>query len=705
MSVASSLYEKGKADQSRALEALEARSRALAISRLATAAAALFLLGVVVWAHQAWWAGPALGASVVVFAALVFVHASVHSAIGRASAALRFHERGLARLAHDWEHLPLTSTRFRDADHPFTGDLDVFGRASLMQLVDATETVFGEARLAALVSAAGTGQWPDDVRARQLGVKDLSARTAFREAVATAAGVVADERPDPAGLLAWAESTGAPPEVLRWIGWVVPITLAALAGLGPVVGTPRSALTTAAVVALALGVLLGQRLSPMLAKVSTRESAATRWRAMISLIEDQAFEAPGLVTLRDRLVAGGLRASDELRALERIVGFVDARQNEMFRFLVGPFLMWDVHCTWALLRWRARSGARLRGWLETLAEIEALGSLGAFAFEHPDFVWPELSREPCFEGRAVGHPLIAEARRVGNDVALPSPGNALVVTGSNMSGKSTLLRAIGTNAVLAYAGAPVCARALRLGPMRVATAIRVEDSLEAGVSHFYAEIRRLKWVLDLAAAPGPVPPCALSSRRDSARHQLAREGDRRVRRREAAPRARRPGRGVDPRPRHHGTRSGARRAGREHPLRGAGGRRRDDVRLRPAPGHREKLERYPADARDRHRRGGRVTRRPRHFVVPLPRFPKDRDMNGVQGIGWEHPRVARRPAAQPRVALPPETIILSVALAASLLGAVAHPLLCAGAGSALAIVVTLRHLAAEVRAIRAWADQ
>jgi hypothetical protein len=506
VSAASSLYEKGKADHSRALAALEARSRAVATSRLATAGMALVLLGVVVWAHTGWWAGAALGASVVVFVVLVFVHSSVHSAIDRASAALRFHERGLARLAHDWDHLPLTSARFRSAEHAFANDLDVFGRASLMQIVDASETVFGEARLAALLSAAGPGRWPDDVLARQVAVRDLSTRTAFREALATAGGVIADHRPDPMGLIAWAESTGAPSEVIRWIGWVVPVVVAGLVGLGPALGVPRSAITTAVVGALSVGLLVGQRLSPMLAKVSTRESAATRWRAMIALVERETFEAPGLVALRERLVAGGRRASDELRALEWIVGFVDARQNEMFRFLVGPFLMWDVHCTWALLRWRARNGARLREWLDTLGEIEALGSLGAFAFEHPGFAWPELASEPSFEGRAVGHPLIAENRRVGNDVKLPSSGHALVVTGSNMSGKSTLLRAVGTNAVLGYAGAPVCASVMRLGPMRVATAIRVEDSLEAGVSHFYAEIRRLKWVLDLAAAPGPVPP-------------------------------------------------------------------------------------------------------------------------------------------------------------------------------------------------------
>jgi DNA mismatch repair ATPase MutS len=168
--------------------------------------------------------------------------------------------------------------------------------------------------------------------------------------------------------------------------------------------------------------------------------------------------------------------------------------------------MWDAHCAFALSRWRARAGKRLRGWLEAIGEVEALASLGAFTFEHPDFAWPEPAAQPMLEASALGHPLIADDQRVGNDVRLPCAGRALVVTGSNMSGKSTLLRAIGVNVVLACAGAPVCARSMRVGPLRVATSMRVEDSLARGVSHFYAELQRLKRIVDWArdSSPGAV---------------------------------------------------------------------------------------------------------------------------------------------------------------------------------------------------------
>jgi hypothetical protein len=491
-------YEKGREVSSREVAALEGRARTIATARLALAAVAIGLVAGIVWARLGGRAWAALGVDFFAFIVLVFVHARVHQAQERASAALRFHERGLARLDHAWDKLSKASERFRSTDHPFAGDLDVFGHGSLMQLVDATETRFGEERLAAWLSQTDPGRWPEDVTARQGAVRDMATRAAFREALATAGGVLADEKPDPAPLLGWAEKTGGLPRVLAVLAWVLPAAVIGLIALGPVLGLSTRVVTIAVIAQIAVGIAVGVRLTPMLSAASSRESAATRWRSMIAAVEDEPFEAPLLVRLRERLAAGKRTASQEIAALERIVAFVDARQNEVFRLLVGPLLMWDVHCAFALLRWRARAGAQVRGWLDALGEVEALASLGGFAHEHPGFAWPEPAPEPCFEARGLGHPLIAHAQRVGNDVSLPSAGKALVVTGSNMSGKSTLLRAVGVNAALAFAGAPACAAALRIGPARVATSMRIEDSLEHGVSHFFAELRRLKRVLDLA---------------------------------------------------------------------------------------------------------------------------------------------------------------------------------------------------------------
>jgi hypothetical protein len=496
-------YEHGRDAHATVVASMEVRARVLGTARLAVVALVISLLGSILWGHLGPWAWAVMGAFGVIFVALVVVHARVEDEKERALAAVRFHARGLARLAREWDKLPTTSERFRRADHPFTGDLDVFGRASLMQIVDATETRFGEERLAGLLSLQDPEEWPRATLARQSAVRDLSARVAFREGLATAAGVLSDEKPDPSGFLSWAEAPSVPaPWGVSLLSWVLPGVALAIGALASADGVSTRVATGVMVLVIVIGAVVGARFAPILDVISTRESAATRWRAMLAAIENESFQAPLLLELRSRLVASGLRASDEMAALARIVSFVDARRNEVFRFVLGPLLMWDTHCARALLRWRGRSGTLLRGWLDALGELEALASLAAFAFEHPAFAWPELAAEATLEADALGHPLLAEASRVGNDVHLPAAGLALVVTGSNMSGKSTLLRALGVNAVLANAGGPACAHAMRIGPLRVATSMRVEDSLAQGVSHFYAELGRLKRVIDRAKEPG-----------------------------------------------------------------------------------------------------------------------------------------------------------------------------------------------------------
>ncbi len=501
-------YDLGRAAHGRTVAALDGRARALGTARLVVAVLAVAVLGGIVWApfdsaeRSAAWV--VLGAMVVGFVVLVLLHARVHDARRRAAATVRFYDRGLARLSHTWELLSGASDRFGAADHPFARDLDVFGRASLMQLVDATETRFGEERLAGLLSAESPAGWPDGTAARQEAARELAPRLPFRETLATLGGVLpSDDRRDPTAMLRWAEATEpVPSSALRWLSWLLPGLAVGVIAVGPFAGLHGGWIVGLVLAEMVLGQLVGARLTPTLECVSERLSSVTQWRAMIEVIERESFEARVLVGLRGRFASGGSAASAEIARLERIVGFADARRNEVFRFIFGAILMWDAHCALALLRWRSRAGAHLRGWLAALGELDALASLAGFAFEHPEFVWPALTTEPVFEAQALGHPLIATDRRVNNDVSLASGGRALVITGSNMSGKSTLLRAIGANAVLALAGAPVCARSLRIGPVRVATSMRIEDSLEEGVSHFYAELRRLKGIVDRAVRPG-----------------------------------------------------------------------------------------------------------------------------------------------------------------------------------------------------------
>jgi DNA mismatch repair ATPase MutS len=212
------------------------------------------------------------------------------------------------------------------------------------------------------------------------------------------------------------------------------------------------------------------------------------------------------VALRAALAADGAEpASLAIARLERLAQLLDARRNQLFA-PIGAALLFTTQVAFAVDAWRARHGPALRRWIEAVGELEALASLAGQAYEQPADAWPELVAEggPGFAAQGAGHPLLAASRCVRNDVRLDETQRVLVVSGSNMSGKSTLLRSVGTNAVLALAGAPVRATALALRPVAVGASIRLNDSLQEGHSRFYAEIRRLRQIVDLTGGPLPV---------------------------------------------------------------------------------------------------------------------------------------------------------------------------------------------------------
>lgn len=497
-------HETALAARREELAALERRAGAIASARLFVFVAAVLLVGAIAWVRLP--SGSWLGvvALVVAFAVLVVVHARVHTKKDEKLAAVRFHERALARIAGKWRAFLSTGERWAVDTHPYAGDLDVFGRASLFQLLDATSTKYGEEVLARWLSGDDAG--PDfyaTIAKRQHAVRDLSGRLKLREELAVVGSLLDEGKPDPRPFVMWAGQSSAKeggelPAWLRLVAVVLPVlTVAALFASG-VGAAPRYAFLVPFVLEIAVLAALRPRMHTILEAASSKESALSRYGGMLALLENEKFEAPALEALQARLRESGASATKEMASLSRIVGFLDARNNEVFKFFIGPALMWDLWCALALDAWRRRAGKAAFGWFRALAELEALASLAGFAFERPDHTFPELVTAPTFEAEALGHPLIEADKRVANDVALAGPGHALVVTGSNMSGKSTLLRAIGVNAVLANAGAPVCAKKLRLGRLKVATSMRVSDSLEEGTSRFYAELKKLKLVLDLA---------------------------------------------------------------------------------------------------------------------------------------------------------------------------------------------------------------
>lgn len=458
--------------------------------------------------------GPLTFAGAVVFGVLVYLHARLIDQQDLAERWVDVNRAALSRAHHDFAALPDQGDGLAPSDHPYAADLDLFGRASLFQRLSVARTRFGRERLAELLLEPSD---LDQARKRQRAVQVLAADLELCQRFEAHALGVAGTRPGPGGrvrspinpepLLKWAESEPSLLEdtVTRIAAYVLPpLTVGALL-LYFAFGGPGIPLLVALCLQALVLVRASRETSLVFGAVSATEGAFLRYGSLLEIIEKLEHDEPLLRQLKASLETSAGMPSRAMHQFRGLVGWFDLRHNGLLHPVVNLLLLWDVHCTLGLERWQRRVGKQLRGWFEVIGWFEALSSLAAFARDEPAAVYPELVDSPTvFEAEGLGHPLIEPKRRVANDVVLPGPGNALLVTGSNMSGKSTLLRAMGLASVLALAGAPVAARRLRLSRLVPATSIRIADSLEAGVSHFYAEIAKLKRVVDAARGPTPV---------------------------------------------------------------------------------------------------------------------------------------------------------------------------------------------------------
>jgi hypothetical protein len=342
------------------------------------------------------------------------------------------------------------------------------------------------------------------VQARQQAVRELTPRVALRrdlwllgEDIGAAVSVDA--------LTEW----GTREAQLGWAGlpWVAAsLTALSIAAFLALVFTDIGAIPLLASLLLQAGfaAALRSRVRPVLAAVEAPSHDLTVLAGLLGRLESEPMESTRLHALRSTLETDGVPPSRRIAELRRLIDLMDARRNQFFA-PIGGLLLWGTQIGLALERWRSTCGLALGGWVEAAAEIEALGCLAGYAYEHPLDVFPEIVEGgPIFEGIALGHPLIPEEACVANDVALGGERSALMMSGSNMSGKSTLLRTVGCATILGLAGAPVRARSLRLSPLQVAASIRISDSLQHGASHFFAEITRLRLVVDLTDGPLPV---------------------------------------------------------------------------------------------------------------------------------------------------------------------------------------------------------
>jgi hypothetical protein len=413
--------------------------------------------------------------------------------LARAADAQRYYEAGLGRLEGHFPPGAADGRGFEPDGHAFAGDLDLFGPQSLFTLLNQARTSAGQRTLAEwLLNPAER----DEVVARQGAVAELAAAVDLREELWRAAGAVGQEVKAPA-LESWLAAAPQPVSpAVRLTAFAV-----GLVGLGGLVAflTGRVPL---ALIAFVIVWLFARRFRRQLDSVGfAAQSRADELAALLAvsaLLETAAFTSPKLTALKKTLASGDVPARKAVKQLLTRVGWFESRRNPLFALLAAPVLV-VLQLAFAIEAWRARHGAAAARWMGAIGELEALASLGTFSFEHPTLPFPEVvpdSEGPLFEAQAVAHPLLPPVTRVANDVKLDRAHRLLLVTGSNMSGKSTFLRTIGTNAVLALAGAPVVAAHLRLSRLVIGASLRTSDSLQAGVSRFFAEIQRLRAILE-----------------------------------------------------------------------------------------------------------------------------------------------------------------------------------------------------------------
>ncbi len=475
------------------LEAVQARARRrgrlLGIAKLAVAAGTLIVAALLIHNNLrlAWLVVPCA-----LFLALAIGHEKLLGTIRMRERAVRFYRRGLERLEGRWAGE--RGERFLDAAHPYARDLDVFGERSLFEYLNTGRTRAGERRLAEWLQKAAP---VDEVLARQAAVREIGSKVKLRERLASR-GEDVGNGVDAESLAAWGE--GGP--LLSTMGTRVATTGLAFLWLASVAARPLYGtwiplvLTTLANFAYAH--LLFRRLEQA---AETIEKAAAELRLLadvLGLLEREEFASAKLKELQARVRCNGVAASRAIRRLARLAETIESRENRLGKWL-DVVLFWSAQFVFAAERWQRQHGMAIRAWLDAVGELEALASLGAFAFEHPEYAFPEFVVDgPLFEAEGLGHPLLPPGKSVDNDVRLDREGQLMILSGPNMAGKSTFIRSIGVNAVLAQCGAPVRAKRLVLSPLQVAASICILDSLSGGVSRFYAEIQRVKAIVDLA---------------------------------------------------------------------------------------------------------------------------------------------------------------------------------------------------------------
>lgn len=383
-------------------------------------------------------------------------------------------------------------------EHPYSFDLDIFGRRSLFQSINRTCTFFGKVRLA---------EWLQNhlhekasIEKRQEMVREISEHTLFREQFRVAGLVHHSQSSDAEKIQAWSQS---PAQYLHagWVKafiWGVPVinSLLLITSLAGWTSFSWLGLSFGIFLVLSFGII--KRATYIQETYGKQLKSLNGYARLIALAKAEDWKSAGMQELMERFNLNGQSPIQALQQLSKELDRLDLRNNQFLYVLLEGSIFFQLQEIVRIERWKVRYGQHISEWLETVGELDTLCSLGTFAYNHPQYTYPELTEKPfCFLATQMGHPLMPASQCVKNDATIPSRPFFLIITGANMAGKSTYLRTIGVNYLLACIGAPVCCERLKLYPNQLITSLRTSDSLSDNESYFFAELKRLKRIIDL----------------------------------------------------------------------------------------------------------------------------------------------------------------------------------------------------------------
>ena len=522
------------ATHSRFVAAFDAEARALEsrINRISLGLLGLFLIAAgmffAAFAGNALLYGTASGAAFSAFIALRIFHARTDAARQLAEQRAQIHRRHLARLGAEWMHFDIAPGI---AGHPYANDIDLVGSgASLIQRYDVSHTLRGQALLTRWLGAAESSL--DTILVRQNAVRELSKKLEFRRELELKMSLARADTRTRTKLddTAFLEFVGAPDAfegnaALRIAARALPVATVLAMALAAFISQFRLLALFLVAVNLLLNLATAQKVNRIFNIVSARSHFLDAFVHALSVLRGANFENARLRELQAQISDAKNGADVALQRLERWAGFAEFRKQGPIYIVLNQILLWDLNCVLHLETWKKEHASHARSWFDAVAELESLSSLATILHHDPDATFPTLASVGAFEATSIAHPLLDPKVRVANDVSALSPAEVLIVTGSNMAGKSTLLRAVGLNIALGLAGGPVIAKSMHIPRVRLRASMRAEDSLELATSYFRAELEKLRIVI---AAAEEAPPIfflldeLLRGTNEKARHEGAR---------------------------------------------------------------------------------------------------------------------------------------------------------------------------------------